>query len=59
MKAAAMQSIWTPELLEIVSADFLHLGKSSGGYQYLLVVPDFLTKFTHVYVTRIKKGKLQ
>ena len=32
MRAAAMQSISTSELLEIISMDFLHLNKSSGGY---------------------------
>ena len=33
MKAAAMQSISTSETLEIITMDFLHLDKSSGGYQ--------------------------
>ena len=57
MKAAAMQSISTSELLEIISMDFLHLDKSSGGYQYLLVLTDLFTKFTQVYATRNKEGK--
>ena len=37
--------------------DFLHLEKSSGGCQYLLVVTDHFTKFTEVYATRNKEGK--
>ena len=37
--------------------DFLHLDKSSGGCQYLLVVTDHFTKFTEVYATRNKEGK--
>ena len=57
MKAAAMQSISTSEPLEITSMDFLHLDKSSGGYQYLLVLTDLFTKFTQVYATRNKEGK--
>ena len=57
MKAAAMQSISTSEPLEIISMDFLHLGKSIGGYQYLFVVTDLFTKFTQVYDTRNKEGK--
>ena len=57
MKAAAMQSILTSEPLEIISTDFLHLDKSSGGCQYLLVVTDIFAKFTQVYGTRNKEGK--
>ena len=58
MKAAAMQSISTSEPLEIISMDFLYLDKSSGGYQYLLVVIDRFTKFTQVYTIRTKEGKI-
>lgn len=36
MKAAAMQSISTSETLEIISMDFLHVDKSSGGYQEIM-----------------------
>ena len=52
-----MQSISTSGPLEIISMDFLHLDKSSGGYQYLLVLTDLFTKFSQVYVTRNKEGK--
>ena len=57
MKAAAVQSISTSEPLEIIRMDFLHLDKSSGGYQFLLVVADLFTKFTQVYATRNKERK--
>ena len=57
MKAVAKQSISTSEALEIVSMDFLHLDRSSGGYQYLLVVTDLFAKFTQVYARRNKEGK--
>ena len=52
MKAAAIQSISTSEPLEIISMDFLHLDKTSGGHQYLLVVTDLFTKLTQRYATR-------
>ena len=52
-----MQSISISEHLEIISMDFLHLDKSTGGYQYLLVLTDLFTKFTQVYATRNKEGK--
>ena len=57
IKATAMQSISTPEPLEITSMNFLRLSKSSGGYQYLLVVTDLFAKFTQVYAIRNKEGK--
>ena len=37
--------------------DFIHLDKSSGSYQYLLVVTGHFSKFTQVYTTRNKEGK--
>ena len=58
MKAAAIQSISTSEPLEIISMDFLHLDKTSGGHQYLLVVTDLFTKLTQSYATR-NNEKLQ
>ena len=56
-ETAAMQSISTSGPLEIISINFLHLDKSSGGYQYLLVVTDLFKKFTQGYATRNKEGK--
>ena len=40
---------------EVISIDFLHLDKASGGY--LLVITDNSTKFTQVYSTRNKGDK--
>ena len=47
----------TSEPLEIFSMDFLHLGKSSGGYQYLLVVTDLIENiiFRKYYMTIIAR----
>ena len=43
--------------LWIINMDFLYLYKSSGTYQYLLVVTDLFTNFSQVYATRNNEGK--
>lgn len=56
-EAAAMPSISSSEPLEIISMGFLHLYRSSGGYQYLLKMTDLFTKFRQVYATKNKEGR--
>ena len=43
--------------LEIVGIDFLHPKKSSGGFEYILLITDHFTKYTQAYPTCNKTAK--
>ena len=54
---APLQPIITTAPFQMISVDFLHLGASSGGYEYILVVMDHFTRYAQAYAAKDKSAK--
>jgi len=52
-----MQHLISSARFEVISIDFLHLDKSKGGYEYVLLILDNFIKHAQAYATRNKTAR--